>query len=134
MNSEGTQPYIYMYAIFPKLLSHPGCYVTPDQSPMCYTVGPCWLSILTIEEYTCPCFLFWLLFTLNEIVLKAHLTQMYHLNESTLAEKEAGNQRWCWDFQISSSCTRLSHGPSGTRSLKFSAILSRSILFFLFFF
>ena len=62
---------------------------------MCYTVSPCWLSILTIEEYACPCFLFWLLFTLSEIVLKAHLTQIYDLNESTLAEKEAGKQSWC---------------------------------------
>ena len=25
-----------------------------EQSSMCYTVGPCWLSILNIAECTCP--------------------------------------------------------------------------------
>jgi len=24
-----------------------------DQGPLCYIVGPCWLSILTITVYTC---------------------------------------------------------------------------------
>ena len=28
VDSKGTQPYIYMYAFFPKLPSHPGCHVT----------------------------------------------------------------------------------------------------------
>ena len=28
MDSKGTQPYIYMYPVSPKLSSHPGCRVT----------------------------------------------------------------------------------------------------------
>ena len=35
-----------MYPFSPKPLSHPGCHITLN--PMCYTLGPCWLSILNI--------------------------------------------------------------------------------------
>ena len=28
VNSEGTQPYIYMHPFFPKPFSHPGCHIT----------------------------------------------------------------------------------------------------------
>ena len=53
VNSEGTQPYIYMYPFSPKLCSHPGCHITLS-SYLCYTVGPYWLSISNIALYTCP--------------------------------------------------------------------------------
>ena len=44
---------VYMYLIFPKLPSNPGCHIT--LSALCYTVGPCWLSTLNMAVYTCPC-------------------------------------------------------------------------------
>ena len=35
--------------------SHPGCHTQNiEQSSLCYTVGPCWFSILNIAECTCP--------------------------------------------------------------------------------
>ena len=48
VNSEGTRPHIYKYPFSPKLPSHPACHLTLsiEQSSLCYTVGPCWLSIL----------------------------------------------------------------------------------------
>ena len=48
VNSEGTQPHIYEYPFSPKLPSHPACHLTLsiEQSSLCYTVGPYWLSIL----------------------------------------------------------------------------------------
>ena len=33
MNSEGTQPYMYLYPFSPKLLSHPGCHITLSRIP-----------------------------------------------------------------------------------------------------
>ena len=54
MNSEGTQPYIYMYPFSPKPSSHPGCHIILTKSFMCYTVGPCRLSILNIVVCTWP--------------------------------------------------------------------------------
>ena len=50
-NSIGTQTYIYMYPFSPKLPSHPG---NTEQSSMCYTVGPCWSSILNTAVCTSP--------------------------------------------------------------------------------
>ena len=47
VDSKRTQPYIYMYPLFPKLPSHPGCQDN-EQISLCYIVGPCWLSILKI--------------------------------------------------------------------------------------
>ena len=41
-----------MYSCSPKLPSLPGCHKT--LSFMCYTVGPCWLSILNTTVCTCP--------------------------------------------------------------------------------
>ena len=54
LNSEGTQPCMYPFSPqipLPSRLSH-----NIEQSPMCYTVGPCWLSILNIE--VCNFFIF----------------------------------------------------------------------------
>ena len=52
MDSKGTQPYVYMYPFFPKSPS--------DQAAtqhwtefLCYTVGSCWLSILSVAVCTC---------------------------------------------------------------------------------
>ena len=53
VDCQGTQPFIHMYPFSPKLPSHPGCRITLSSS-LCYTVGPCWLSILNIALYTCP--------------------------------------------------------------------------------
>ena len=53
VNSTGTQPDMYMYPFSPTLLPSRLPHNT-EQSPMCYTVGPCWLSILTIAVCTCP--------------------------------------------------------------------------------
>lgn len=39
VNSEGIQSSINV-SILPKLPFHPGCCITLEQSPMCYTVGP----------------------------------------------------------------------------------------------
>ena len=33
-----------MYPFSPKLPSRPGCHITPGQSSVCSTVGPCWLA------------------------------------------------------------------------------------------
>ena len=33
--------------------SHSGCHITLSSS-LCYTVDPCWLSILNTVVYTCP--------------------------------------------------------------------------------
>ena len=41
-----------MYPVSPKLPFHPDCHI--QQSCLCYTVGPCWLSILNIAVCTCP--------------------------------------------------------------------------------
>ena len=41
-----------MYLFFLKFFSHLGCYITTEQSSLCYTVGPCWLSILNIAVCT----------------------------------------------------------------------------------
>ena len=49
VNSEGTQPYIHVHLSSPKTPSHPGCHMTRSSSP-CFTVGPCWLSILNAVE------------------------------------------------------------------------------------
>ena len=54
VNSEETRPYICMGPFSPKLPSHPGCHITLKQSSLCYTVGPCWLSILNILVCTRP--------------------------------------------------------------------------------
>ena len=37
-----------------KFSSQPGCPHNIEQSPLCYTVGPGWLSILNIAVCTCP--------------------------------------------------------------------------------
>ena len=42
--SEGAQPYIHMYPFFPKLPSRLPHNI--KHSSLCWTVGPCWLSIL----------------------------------------------------------------------------------------
>ena len=44
---------VYMYLISPKLPSNPGCHI--PLSSLCYTVGPCWLSILNMAVYTRWC-------------------------------------------------------------------------------
>ena len=41
------QLYIYTYLLFFKLLQN------IEQSSLCYTVGPCWLSTLKIAVYIC---------------------------------------------------------------------------------
>ena len=43
--------YTYLSILF-KLFSHLGCYITL-QSSLCYTVNPCWLSILNTAVHTC---------------------------------------------------------------------------------
>ena len=48
VNSEGTQPYIYMYPFSPKLPSHPGSHITLHRVPCAIQgsiQGPCWLSM-----------------------------------------------------------------------------------------
>ena len=54
MNSEGTQPYVYMCPFSPKtpFASRPARNI--EQSSLCYAVGPCWLSILNIAVCTRP--------------------------------------------------------------------------------
>ena len=47
VNSKATQPYVYMYPFSLKLPTHPGSYDI-EQSSLCCTVGPCWLSILNV--------------------------------------------------------------------------------------
>ena len=42
------QLYIYMYLFFFRFSSHLGLLHNVEQSSLCYTVGPCWLSILNI--------------------------------------------------------------------------------------
>ena len=50
--SKGTQPYVYMYPFFSKLSSHPGWHIILSrESSVCYTIGPCWVSILNIAVY-----------------------------------------------------------------------------------
>ena len=53
MNSEGTQPYINMYPFSPKTPLPSRLPHDIEQSFMCYTVGPCWLSILNIAVCAC---------------------------------------------------------------------------------
>ena len=52
VNSKGTQPYIYMYSFslkppFPSRLAH-----DIKQSSLCYTISPCWWSILNTAVWT----------------------------------------------------------------------------------
>ena len=53
VNSEGTQPQVYMYPFFPELPFPSRLQHNVKQSFLCYTVGPCWFSILNIAVYTC---------------------------------------------------------------------------------
>ena len=41
------------YQFFFKFFPHLGCNIILN-SFLCYTVGPCWLSILNIALFTCP--------------------------------------------------------------------------------
>ena len=54
VNSQGTQPYVYMYPFFPKLPFPSRLPQNNEQSSICYTVGPSWLSILNIAVCSCP--------------------------------------------------------------------------------
>ena len=48
MNSEAIQPCLYMYPFSPKFPPPSRLAHNTEQSSMCYTVGPCQLSILNI--------------------------------------------------------------------------------------
>ena len=52
VGNKGTQPYMYMRPFSPKLTSHAGCHITPEELHV-YIVGPCWLSTLNIAVCTC---------------------------------------------------------------------------------
>ena len=58
--SKAIQLYTYMYLFFFQFLSYLGednkisLLQDIEQSSLCYTVGPCWLSILNTAVCTCP--------------------------------------------------------------------------------
>ena len=54
---ETEHTYTYMYQLFPKPLSHPHAMLpySIEQSSLCYTVDPSWLSILITAVCTCQC-------------------------------------------------------------------------------
>ena len=45
VNSEGTQPYIYMYPFSPQIPLPSRLPHNIEQSSLCYRLGPCWLGI-----------------------------------------------------------------------------------------
>ena len=53
VSGEQFQPCIYMYPFSPKLPSPSRLPRDIEQGSMCYTVGPCWLSILNTALCTC---------------------------------------------------------------------------------
>ena len=55
-----------MYAFSPKFPSCPGCHITLSKSSMCYTIGPCWLSILNIAVCTFGFFYLFFFFTIEQ--------------------------------------------------------------------
>ena len=53
VNSQGTQPYTYMYPFSPKLPSHPGCRITLSRVP--YAIQWSWMVFhLSIVVCACP--------------------------------------------------------------------------------
>ena len=53
VNSEGTQPYIYMYPFSPRPLLFRLAH-NIEQNSLCYTIGPYWLSDLNMAVCTWP--------------------------------------------------------------------------------
>ena len=53
MYSKVTCLYMCIYLLFFKKFSHLHCYIILSRVQFCYTVGPCWLSILNIAVCTC---------------------------------------------------------------------------------
>ena len=45
--------HIYIYVFFFYILFHYRLFQDIEYNPLCYTVGPCWLSVLYIVEYIC---------------------------------------------------------------------------------
>ena len=53
MPSKGTQPYICMHPFSPKTSLPTRLPHNIEQTSLCYTVGPCWLSTLNTAVCTC---------------------------------------------------------------------------------
>ena len=84
MNSKGTQPYLYMYALSPRLPSHSGCHMTLSRVP-------CSRSFLVIHlKYgsVCSCYFHFLLLKLS-LGIKLHVGFFLHRNLFSL---------WCLIF------------------------------------
>ena len=53
LNSKGTEPYIYTYPFPPQTSFLSRLLHNIEPTSLCYTVGPCWLSMLNIAVCTC---------------------------------------------------------------------------------
>ena len=80
MHSGGTQSYIYIYIYIPILPQTPLPSRLPqniEQSSLCYTVGPCWVSILNVAMHMCS-------FQSPELSLPPILPISWHIHATLL--------------------------------------------------
>ena len=95
---------VYMYLFFLKSFSYLSYYST-EQNSQCYTVGPCWLSVLNIAVSTLTFLFFFFFFQTDRASRKpcpawVQLIHQEYIKHFGYAESLCGCYLWSLDFLV----------------------------------